>query len=438
MSASGRRHAVVFGASIAGLLTARVLSEHFQQVTLLDKDSLPQKPVHRRYVPQSHHIHALLPNGREAMSELFPGFEEEMIARGAARGDPGRRAIMIVGGKRHCERDTNVRGLLASRLLVEDVLRSRVRTLANVHVLDATETVGFLNEGSAVTGLRLRSAEGERDLAADLVIDCSGRGSRTPAWIKALGFDPPEEEELRIDMRYRTRHFRLPPGEEPFILVIAATPQCPRGGVMAYQENGLYLCTIGGYNGDACADDLDSYLAFAKTLPSPALYEWLSKSEAVDEMKSYGMPSNLRRRYEKLRAFPAGLLVLGDAMCSFDPIYGQGMSVSALEARRLRDWLARPGASALQWFRMAAQIIDSPWAIATGGDAYVMGLPQARKGLAGLINRYLERLHARATTDPIVADAFMRVSGLYEPPPALLRPGVAWRVLRGPRAPAAA
>jgi hypothetical protein len=237
-------------------------------------------------------------------------------------------------------------------------------------------------------------------------------------------------------MRYRSRHFRveLAPGEEPFILIIAATPQCPRGGVMAYQENGLYLCTLAGYDGEICADDLPSFLAFAKTFSRPELYDVLSKAEAVDEPRHYGMPSNLRRRYEKLAAFPRGLLVLGDAVCSFDPVYGQGMTVSALEAQKLGEWLADPQADARRWFRMIAPIVETPWTICTGGDAFVMGLPEARRGVAGFINRYLDRLHACAATDPVVADAFMYVAQMYNDASALLRPGIAWRVLRGPRA----
>lgn len=440
MAHSDRRHALVLGGSIAGLLAARVLSDHFERVTLVDRDALPQEPAHRRHVPQSHHIHALLSSGREMMSELFPGFEEEMIERGARAGDPGRRSIFVIAGHRHCARDTGVRGLLASRLLVEDVLRARVRALDRVALRDSTEALGFLGDARAVTGLRLRDADGEREVAADLVVDCSGRGSRTPAWLESMGVESPAEEELHIDMRYRSRHFRvtLEPGQEDFIIVIGATPQHPRGGVMAYQENGLYLCTVAGYRGETPGDDLASYLEFAKRCARPELYEVLLKAEAVDEPRSYGLPSNLRRRYEKLHVFPRGLLVLGDAVCSFDPIYGQGMSVSALEAGSLREWLARPGATAAQWFRMLAPIVDRPWTICTGGDALVMGLPDARRGAAGFINRYLERLHACAARDPVVADAFLRVANLQDAPPALLRPSIAWRVLRGPRATLAA
>ncbi len=432
---SNRRHAIVIGASIAGLLTARVLSERFERVTLIDKDTLPQQPEHRRHVPQSHHVHALLASGREVMCELFPSFEEEMLARGALVGDPGRLAILVVAGQRHCERDSDIRGLVTSRLLVEDVLRSRLRKTPRVSFLDATEVLGFLDRAGAVTGLRLRNADGEQELAADLVVDCSGRGSRTPVWLQALGYAPPSVDEQRIDMRYRSRHFqmRYEPGHEPRAIIIAATPECPRGGVMFFQESGRCLCTLAGY-GEPCPEDLEGFLQFAKSLSRPELYEALVQAEAVDEARAYGMPTSQRRRYEKLRRFPTGLLVTGDAVCSFDPIYGQGMSVAALEARELRTWLARPGATAVQWFRTMATVVDHAWEIVTGGDALVLGLPEARKGVVGLINRYLDRLHACAATDPVVANAFARVAHLIDPPPSLLRPGILWRVLRGPRA----
>lgn len=430
------RHALVIGASIAGLTAARVLSDHFEKITVVERDPLPASPAYRRHVPQSRHIHALLIKGREVLNTLYPGFDEELRFHGAHIGDPAQRSILMFSGHRHCQRESGLRGALASRLLIEDRLRSRTRSNPRITIADGAEALGLLSEGHAVTGLRVRDRGGtEQDWRCDLVVDCSGRGSRTPAWLETLGFAPPDEEQLRMDMRYKSRHFRLPPNlaADPFIIVIGPTPRYPRGGVMAYQDGGLYLCTLAGYSGDICGDDLDSYLRFAQNLVSPALYDILRASEAVDDAHPYGMPSNLRRRYERLRSFPKNLLVLGDAVCSFDPLYGQGMTVSILEAQKLGEWLSGRSSDARRWFGMIAPIVDTPWEICTGGDAHVLGLPQARRGAAGMINRYLDRLHACATTDRVVADAFLQVSHLLQPKSALLRPSILWRVLRGPR-----
>ena len=434
MSTSDRRHAVVLGASIAGLLAARVLSDHFEHVTVLDRDELPFEPSHRQHVPQSRHIHALLARGREALGRLFPGFDDEIVSRGGRMGDPGLRAIMIFAGHRHCPRPTPYRAILASRILIEDVLRERVRANPRIGICDQTEATGFLWKEACVAGVRIRTSAGEIAMQADLVMDCTGRGSRTPAWLSSEGFPPPLEEQQRIDVRYRSRHVRVPiaADEEPFIMVVAATPDDPRGGVIAYQDNGLYLCTLAGCSGKTAPADPKGFVEFAKTLARPDLCEVLARSEFVDEAHSFGTPSNLRRRYESCRRFPRGLLVMGDAISSFDPTYGQGMTVAAMEAEQLASWLTYPRASAQDWFRMTARLIDRPWIIATQGDAYVLDVPGSRRGITGIINRYLERLHSRASIDPVVADAFLRVTHLYDPPSALLRPEILWRVMRGP------
>lgn len=434
MSTSDRRHAVVMGASVAGLLAARVLSDHFEHVTVLDRDELPHEPAHRHHVPQSRHIHALLARGREALERLFPGFDDEIVSRGGRIGDPGLRSVMIVAGHRHCHRPTPHRGVLASRILIEDILRERVRANPRIGICDQTDVTGFLWKHSSVAGVRIRSSAGQVAMQADLVMDCTGRGSRTPAWLTSEGFPAPLEEQQRIDVRYRSRHVRVPaaPDEEPFIMVVAATPGHPRGGVIAYQENGLYLCTLAGCSGRTAPADPEGFVEFARTLARPDLYEVLARSESVEEARAYATSSNLRRRYESCRRFPRGLLVMGDAVCSFDPTYGQGMTVAAMEAEQLEVWLKYPRVCARDWFRMIARLIDRPWTIATQGDAYVLDLPGSRRGIAGMINRYLERLHARASVDPVVADAFLRVAHLYEAPSALLRPGILWRVMRGP------
>ena len=209
MAEPNRQHAVVLGGSIAGLMAARVLSDHFRQVTLIERDALPADLVHRRHVPQSHHIHALLAKGQEIMARLFPGFEEQVLSRGAWIGDPGERAILVAAGHRHCERTSGIKGILASRLLVEGTLRGYIRSSDRIAMSDGMEARGFLGDARRVTGLRVSDARGERDLPADLVLDCSGRGTRTPAWLASLGLDRPDEDEVRIDVKYRSRHFRL-------------------------------------------------------------------------------------------------------------------------------------------------------------------------------------------------------------------------------------
>jgi 2-polyprenyl-6-methoxyphenol hydroxylase-like FAD-dependent oxidoreductase len=440
MPQDSRRRALVVGASIAGLLAARVLAEHYAEVTLIEKDELPDGPAHRRHVPQSLHYHALLASGLEAMTRLFPGFAGELIAAGARQGDAGSGIWRVVAGHRHDRTPLGKASMAASRILIEHLIRQRVRSIANVRFLSGSEALRPLpgTDGRSVAGLRVRAGGAERNIHADLVVDCSGRGSRVPAWLDSLGFLPPRCEELRIDARYRTRSFHFKPGRMDGLraLFVTTVPGNPRYGVVGYQEGEVWMCSIGGLGGVQAPAELEGFLDFARSLPVPDLYEALRDAEPVGEARAYGMPSNLRRRYERLRAFPRGLLVMGDAVCSFNPTYGQGMTVAAMEALALRDWLRRPDANAKTWFRSIAPIVDRPWFIVTGGDALTLGLPAATRGAKGWINRYLARFHAAAAYDAALSHAFLRVANLEAAPASLLRPALAWRVWRhGKRSP---
>lgn len=429
---ANQNHAIVIGASIAGLLAARVLSERYGTVTLIEKDALPDEPAHRRHVPQSAHVHNLLASGLEAITSLFPGFDRELMAHGGRIGDAGRDLLFVINGRPHCRRRSGLRMVTASRILLEHLLRERVRALPGVRWFTGCEVTGLVLalKTGGITGVYLRGDHGSCAVAADLVVDCSGRGSRMAAWLAELGYEPPPVEELRMDVRYRSRHFRLPEAAARHdLLAVAASPGCPRFGVIGREESGLHLCTLGGLNGEAAPSDLAGFLDYARSLESPEVYEALRQAEPMSELRGFGTPSNIWRRYESLLRFPRGLLVMGDAVCGFNPSYAQGMSVAALEALELRRWLAGRRRDARKWFRAIAAIIQAPWMIATGGDAYNLGMPEAERLPARWINRYFARVHAAAATDPIAAETFARVAQLCEPPTALMRPSMMWRVL---------
>src|SRR6266540_4315750 len=365
--------AVVLGASMAGLLAARVLADSYAQVTVIDRDELPETPMHRRGVPQGRHVHALLARGRQALEELFPGLTADL---------------------------------------------------------------------RCVTGARVRRrADGgaEQVLDADLVVDATGRGSRTPVWLQALGYPRPQQEQVRIGLGYATRTYRLPPdalGGDLGILH-GATPEHPRGGALFVLEGGRWMLTLGGILGDYPPTDPDGFLAFARSLRFPDIYEAIRDGEPLDDPVGFRFPASVRRRYERLGRFPDGLLVVGDAVCSFNPIYGQGMSVAALQSLTLRRHLQRGvRPQPRRVFRDLARIVDVPWEIAVGGDLVFPGVQGRRTARVRLVNAYLGRLHAAAAHDARLAGAFLRVAGLVAPPESLLRPSIAVRVLRNGRHPA--
>jgi 2-polyprenyl-6-methoxyphenol hydroxylase-like FAD-dependent oxidoreductase len=294
--------------------------------------------------------------------------------------------------------------------------------------------------GRRVTGLRVldRGSDGaERVLPAGLVVDATGRGSRGPHWLEALGHRAPEVEQVPIGLAYASRAYRRDPGA-PDGVAVAATVAVPRGGVVIAQEGDRWIVSLGGVLGVAPPLDHAGFTAFAATLPSPLVHELIRDAEPLSDPVRFRFPASTRRRYERLRDAPDGFLAFGDAIASFDPVYGQGMTVAALQALVLRRCLADgEGGLPRRFARLAGRLVDDAWAVAAGGDLRFPGVPGPRSARVRAVNAYLERLHVAAERDADVGRAFLRVVNLLDPPAALLGPSVAVRVLRGGRRPAA-
>jgi 2-polyprenyl-6-methoxyphenol hydroxylase-like FAD-dependent oxidoreductase len=438
--------AVVLGAGMAGLLAAQVLADAYGQVMVIDRDQLPETSRHRRGVPHGRHLHALAARGQQVLEELFPGLTAELVAHGAPAGSLLANARLYLSGHRLRQADTGLVLLCASRPFLEAHVRARVRALPNVTLLDRCDVVGLTAtpDGRRVTGARvLRRADGSAEelVGADLVVDASGRGSRAPVWLEALGYARPAKDQVRIGLGYATRTYRLPPDalQGDLAVLQAATPQHPRTGALQRLEGDRWMLTLAGILGDHPPTDPDGFLAFAQSLRFPDIYEAVRNAEPLDDPVPFRFPASVRHHYERLNRFPDGLLVLGDAVASFNPIYGQGMSVAAVEALALRRHLERgTEPQPRRWFRNLAQVIDVPWDMSAGGDLVFPGVPGRRTLKVRLVSAYLTRLHAAAAHDASLASAFIRVAGLVAPPQTLLRRQVAVRVLRASQHPAAA
>ncbi len=330
-----------------------------------------------------------------------------------------------------------------------------MRAYGGVEVRDGVRAYGLTTtpDGRRVTGVRVRDRSGERvrdrsgervrdrsgdgreqTVAADLVVDCAGRRSPTPAWPAELGFAAPAEERLAVDVGYATRHYRLPDGalDGDGLVTIGPTPDGPRGGVVLGIEHDRWVATLFGLCGARPSLDPATFEAFAAELPFPDLHEALMVGKALDEPAGFRFPANVRRRYERLDHLPAGLLVAGDAVCSFNPIYGQGMTIGALEAVTLRDLLRDGGVpSARRWFDAIGRIVDTAWELAIGADLAIGCVEGGRPLTDRLRQAYVRRIQAAARHEPALAEQFLRVSGHLDPPSRLARPAVLARVLRG-------
>jgi 2-polyprenyl-6-methoxyphenol hydroxylase-like FAD-dependent oxidoreductase len=428
-------HAVVLGASMAGLMTARVLRESYERVTVVERDVLPAASEHRRGVPQSRHLHVLLARGTSILEDLFPGFVSEAVAAGAATTDALARVRMLLSGRRLLQTDVGLLSLLAGRPLLEHLVRTRVRALAGVVLLDGHDVVGLATtaDGRRVTGARIQAGgEAQRILDADLVVDTTGRGSRAPVWLEQLGHGRPVLEKVQVELSYGTRTYRLPDGAmgKDQLILNNATPGHPRAAVLAEQEDGLARLTVAGMLGDRPPLDPKGFDAFVADLRFPDIFAAIRDGEALHDPVGFHYPANTRHRYERMRSFPDGFLILGDAICSFNPVYGQGMTSAAMQAEALRAVLAQD--RALTWqrhFRAMSKAVDPAWQISAGGDLAFPEVAGHRTPLVRMVNAYLPRVHAAAARDVEIAARFVRVGALVDRPETLMRPGTVLRVL---------
>ena len=441
------QRAVVLGASLAGLLAARVLSERFAEVVLLERDELPQHAAARKGTPHATHPHGLLARGREVLEALYPGMTSSLVARGGLLGDLQREIAFDVAHRRLARGDAGVQGIAVSRLAIEAEVRLRTLALPGVRLIDGVDIQSPAHgAGEQIVAARYATRGDDRReerLAADFVIDCTGRGSRTPAWLAGWGYAPPKEEKVDVGICYTSAYFKrsgafeFGKGIDVAAVICAASPELPRPAVLLAQEsdaNGVarWVIGVGGYAGDHVAATIEAMRERAVTIGSPEILRLTHEAEQLGDIIRYTFPSSLRRRYERLSRFPSRYLALGDALTSFNPIYGQGMTVAACEALALQEALSG-GLDGLhrRFFRAAAKIIDTPWQLAVGGDLAIPTVPGPRPFPVRLVNAYIARLQRVASSDALVSRAFLKVVHMLEPPSSLFSPAVLWRVLTG-------
>lgn len=451
-------HAIVIGGSMTGLLAARVLSDHYHQVTLIERDPLPDRPEFRRGQPQTRHLHGLLTSGKQVLERYFPDLIESLVAGGAILTDMAQTTRWHILGDYRLQYSSGMIGILASRPFLEWQIRQRVIARPNITVLDQTAVEGLIAspDRSRIAGVAVRRMaelplssgsidptnhphEVQQTLTADLVIDASGRNSPSPKWLTALGYAKPPETVVTVGLGYATRLYRRQSQDlvgASSLIVSPELPDCQRGGIAFPIEDDRWIVTLAGWMDDRPPLDEAGFLAFAQSLPAPDLYNLIAQAEPLSDITGYKFPASLRRHYERLRRFPDGYLVMGDALCSFDPIYGQGMSSAALQAALLDDLLQhqidRPPL-ARSFFRQAAKIIDIPWQLTVGED-FRMPTTQGKKPLGtDLINIYVNLVQRATHQDPIVYGAFLKVMNLMSPPSSLFHPRIVWRVLQAIR-----
>ena len=447
---------MVIGASIAGLLAASALSDSGARVTVYDRDTLPAEPGPRRGVPQSRQLHGLHARGAQVLTELLPGFRDEMVAAGAVLADTQGDAHWYLDDYLLRPAKTGLEGITLSRPVLEWLIRSRVAKLPDVTIVDGTEVAGLTTAGGPtavgptaggpaaggrVTGVRVRAARtpgaAEETVPAALVIDAAGRGSRTPAWLAELGYPVPETSAVRAGVTYVCRLYSRDPAQLDgrFGTLVTPYPGKPRGGAVLRQEGGRFLVLLAGMVGAEPPVDEAGMLGFADSLACPDLAAVMRESAPLSDPVKYTYPESAWHHYETLSAYLGGLLVIGDAYSSFNPIYGQGMTVAALEALALRGLLSEAAGSGgadleRRYFRAAGKLVAEAWETSASSDLRFPEVAGKRRPGAGLINAYGEKYRAAASIDPLLGETFLRVANMIDKPARLLSPGHVVRVFR--------
>ena len=442
-------HAIVIGGSIAGLLSARVLAEHFDQVTVIERDRFPDGPEFRKGVPQARHTHILLMQGRLILERLFPGLERELVAAGASTINfPADVAwLSPVGwGKRFT---SALITYACSRERLEWSIRQRLAAFSNVQFVEECEVTDLLANAdrTGVVGVRTRfrhlSSSEDSQIAehyAELVIDTSGRSSRSPQWLAALGYPAPQETTVNSFLGYASRYYARPAdfqADWKLLIVQGKPPTFPRGGVIFPIEEDRWIVTLAGAAHDYPPTDEDGFLAFARSLRSPVLSNALERAIPLSAIYGYQSTENRLRHYERLTRWPENFVVLGDAVCTFNPAYGQGMTVAGLDALLLDQTLKthRSATSnlsgwALNFQRQLAKSNQTAWLMATGEDfRYPLTEGGQRTWTTKCLHWYMDRVLLLAARQPAVYIAFESVVHLLKPPTTLFHPAILARVL---------
>ncbi len=435
-----REHALVVGAGVSGLLSARVLSEHFERTTVLDRDELPDGPEDRKGVPQSRHLHSLAMKGSELLEELFPGLDAELSEAGCPLVDQSFDTITDTPEGRLPRFRSNVTMRAASRGLLEWRIRRRVEAIPNVRFVERTEATGLIHGDSRGTknikgvAARSRGDGAETFLAADLILDASGNASRAPKWLEEIGCEAPGETVVDARLGYATRWYEVPEDfDEDWksLGILPGWPDNPRGGSLRQVEGNRWTAVLVGIGGDYPPTDEDAFERFAESLPSPIIHDAIKTANPISPVHGYRKTANRKRHYEKT-ILPENFLVAGDAACVFNPTYGQGMTTAAMSATALKEALEERKTSNLsrRFHEKQTKAVSPAWTTTANSDrqwsaASVKELTRPRR----FLHRVSGEVMRLATEDEATAKSLLEVKNLTASPMSLAQPGILFPAL---------
>jgi 2-polyprenyl-6-methoxyphenol hydroxylase-like FAD-dependent oxidoreductase len=434
--------AVVLGGSVTGLFVASALAEAYREVIIVDRDELVGVREARRGAPQARHINGLLVQGARLMEDFFPDITAEMVADGCPLTDLSGTVKWYFNGKPLKQVRAGLTNVAARRPVLEAHLRRRVQELNNVTFMERYDITGLVAtpDNSRVTGVKVQANDRENAeeevVSADLVVDATGRGSRSPVWLEAMGYERVAEEGTKIGLGYTSRHYKLTKdtfGTNHSIIAVA-NPVLPRGAIFTKTDGKTVELTAYGILGDHPPTDPEGFNAFVKTLAAPEIHEMIVDAEPLDDPVLYKYPTTLRRRYETMSRLPDGYLIMGDAVCTPNPIFAQAQTLAALETQALREVLRQGRVpQPMEFQKEVGKVVDLAWEMTEGVNLGFPGVEGKRTFKLKMMLGYMYRLQVAATQDPSITETYMRAAGLVEPN-AVMKPAFVRKVLKTYRA----
>ncbi len=440
------KKAIVIGGSIAGLLTAQVLTKYFHHVTIIERDRFPEKPEQRHGIPQAHHVHALLIRGQQILEQLFPGIIAELTNSGAPILDSIADCPWLGYNGWAPRFSSHLISCTSSRNLLEWTIRRRLAANDRIEFVQAAQVTNLLSNANktTITGVQVSFRnEPEAEILANLIVDASGRNSQTPQWLEQLGYRPPQQTVVNSFLGYASRWYHPPEGFQAdwkFLLIASKPPKDTRSAVLYPVEGNRWIVTLIGVSRDYPPTDEAGFLDFAQSLRSPILYQAIKDAQPISPIYGYRRTENNLRHYEKLSRLPEGLIVIGDAVCAFNPVYGQGMTTAALGALTLDECLSKQLSQQSQgnligfpqyFQKQLRKAISVPWLMATGEDfrwsATEGGKPDV---ISKVMQLYMDRLLLLQANSPEIHQLFSEVINLLKPPSAFFQPGILMQVLK--------
>jgi 2-polyprenyl-6-methoxyphenol hydroxylase-like FAD-dependent oxidoreductase len=455
MPNTSSRRAIVLGGSIAGLLAARVLADHFAEVVVVERDSYPQEIAVRKGVPQARHVHTLLMRGQRILEQLFPGIEADLAEAGAPALEWTSDALGWSASGWLPRFHSHLKTHTCSRELLEGTILRRMAAHPTIRFLEHTDVIGLLPDATTtgIAGVRVRARPGsgreagaEEDLLADFVVDASGRESKSAEWLEGLGYPRPQDTTINAFLGYASRLYQRPANpraEWKAVLIGAMPPKTLRGGVIYPIEGDRWLVTLSGRSKQYPPLDDAGFVEFARDFASPLIYEAIKEATPLSPAVGYRRTENRLRHYERLERFPERFVLLGDAVCAFNPVYGQGMTTAALGAETLGKLMQEQRQKhpdgdltglSRRFQKALAKVTATPWLMATGEDLRCPGVEggeELRKSSAirNWLRGYLERVRLLSARDAATFQLFLEVAHLLRPPTAFFQPRVAVKVL---------